>query len=388
MIDVIFMCLPTPERKDAQGESDLSYYFAAAEQIAPVLKNRNGKEQTKYIVLINKSTVPIQMFDRTREFFESKGVTQIGVVSNPEFLVEGKAIEGSIRPDRVVVGASSEKDFEIMRQLYQRFYTSTFVKYIEVNPKEAEAGKLLANYLLFNRVVNTFEVAGRLCEIIPGMRFEEVRRVIITDPRIGGWGSYDSLYAGGSCFIKDAASLAHQIEEGGAQAHFVRYALEANSFQLEHFFARALEEAKFSFSGKTIALLGLAFKQDTNDIRNSPAISLVEHLLQQGVGAIQVYDPAAMDMFAAFHNPSHDPRYQKIHYMHSESEALTGTQAGMLITDWPQFRTMDELLLHVVQKPYLLMDGRRMLHQAYPRLVENGISIIAVGSPFLGKSFS
>ena len=207
--DAVFMCLPTPEIGET-GESDLSYYFSAAEKLAKSLKKRNLGEQTKYVVIVNKSTVPIDMVDKTEEMMIVAAVKNFGVVANPEFLVEGKAVEGSIRPDRVVVGAWKEKDFLIIRQLYQRFYNSASIKYLEVNPKEAAAGKLLANFTLFNKLAICFDVIGRTCETFKNLNYESVRKILTSDPRIGGWGMYDSLYAGGSCFIKDARSLSHQ----------------------------------------------------------------------------------------------------------------------------------------------------------------------------------
>src|SRR3989344_2009887 len=154
--DAVFMCLPTPEIGET-GESDLSYYLNAAKKLSASLKNRNDGKQNKYVVIVNKSTVPIDMVDKTEEIMNSAGAKNFGVVANPEFLVEGKAIEGSIHPDRVVVGAWKEKDFIIMRQLYQRFFNSTSIKYLEVNPKEAAAGKLLANFSLFNKIAICFD---------------------------------------------------------------------------------------------------------------------------------------------------------------------------------------------------------------------------------------
>ncbi len=173
--DAVFMCLPTPEIGET-GESDLSFYFKAAEQLSDALCQRNSGKQTKYIVIVNKSTVPIEMVDRTQEVMEKAGVKNFGVVSNPEFLVEGKAIEGSIRPDRVVVGAWSQTDFGIMRQIYQRFSNSTAIKYIEVNPREAAAGKLLVNFYLFNKLAVCFDVIGRTCETFSRLGFENIRK--------------------------------------------------------------------------------------------------------------------------------------------------------------------------------------------------------------------
>ena len=249
-VDAIFMCLPTPEKEGAEGEADLSYYKAAVADLGRFLARRNGGAQSRRLVVVNKSTVPIRMIDHTKELFAEQGIKNFGIVSNPEFLVEGKAIEDSIHPDRVVVGAAAEEDFAIMREVYRRFYDSTNVKYIEVNPYEAACGKLLANYLLFNRVVTTFDVVGRTCEYFPNVAYEAVRKILTADPRIGTWGLYDSLYAGGSCFIKDAASLAHQLEQSGTHAHLIRGILEANVFQRDHFFGRAETEANFSWADK------------------------------------------------------------------------------------------------------------------------------------------
>ncbi len=269
--EAIFMYLPTPE-KDGTGETDLKYYDSAAESLAETLAKRNGGEQSQYVLIVNKSTVPVDMIGRTKEIMDGKGVRNFGVGSNPEFLVEGKAIEGSIRPERIVVGAETEKDFEIFRDIYKRFYISPTVKYIEVNPYEAAAGKLLANFVLFNRLSVCFDVVGRACEKLPNLDFENVRKILISDKRIGEWGFYDSIFAGGSCFIKDARSLKHQLDAKEAATDLIENTLKANVRQLENFLARPMKELGFDFKGQKIGMLGLAFKRNTNDIRNSGAL--------------------------------------------------------------------------------------------------------------------
>jgi len=374
--DAIFMCLPTPEIGET-GESDLSFYFNAAEKLAQSLSKRCKGSQSKYIVIVNKSTVPIDMVDRTGEIMKSVGIQNFGVVSNPEFLVEGKAVEGSIRPDRVVVGANNEKDFEIMRQVYQRFYNSTAVKYIEVNPKEAAAGKLLANFYLFNKLAICFDVIGRTCETFSHLGFENIRKILITDPRIGGWGFYDSLYAGGSCFIKDARSLSHQLQIAGQNAVLVSEAYLANKRQLELFIGRAEGEVGIDWTKKKVALLGLAFKQDTNDIRNSPAIDIATYLKEKLVKNVRCYDPAAMDWFKTLF-----PESERFKYCKSESECVKEADVVIIATDWPQFRGLGDVLLQSSSRP-LIMDGRRMLQHKYGELQQAGFNIIAVGSPFI-----
>lgn len=376
----VFMCLPTPEKADATGESDLSYYEKAVEMIGPILAKREDASQR--VVIVNKSTVPIAMIDYTRELFSRQGVENFGIVANPEFLVEGKAIAGSVHPDRVIVGASEPDDFVIMRELYRRFYDSATVKYIEVNPYEAAAGKLLANFLLFNKVVMSYDVVGRACEYFSNLAYENVRKILTTDPRIGSWGLYDSLYAGGSCFIKDASSLAHQLEQAGTHATLVRDILEGNTFQRDHFFGRAETEAHFEWSGKSVAVLGVAFKQETNDIRNAGAIGIIQQLLGAGVATINVYDPVAMEECRKYFDPQQNALYARIHYRANEAEALAGTAALIICTDWPQFRTLGTTIPNVVGAPYLIMDGRRILHDHFSSLQKKGFDIIAVGSPF------
>lgn len=382
-VDVVFMCLPTPEKIEAEGETDLSYYQQSVETIGPLLAARNLGVQTKRLVIINKSTVPIRMIDYTADWFAAQGVKNFGIVSNPEFLVEGQAISDSIHPDRVVVGATTPEDFALMRELYQRFYDSATVSYLEVNPYEAACAKLLANFLLFNKVVTTFDVVGRTCEYFPHVNYEAVRKILVTDPRIGSWGLYDSVFAGGSCFIKDAASLAHQLEQAGTPAHLVRGILEANLFQRDHFFGRAEHEAGFEWAGTTVAVLGLAFKQDTNDIRNSGAIGLVQQLLGAGVVKIKVYDPAALDECRRYFNPAKNELYSRIEYCDNEASALTGTSVALLCTDWPQFKNLAATITDTVKPPYLILDGRRILQHEFGNLQKQGYSIISVGSPFI-----
>jgi len=374
--DAIFMCLPTPEIGET-GESNLTFYFDAAEKMASSLLTRNHGEQSKYVVIINKSTVPIDMVDKTQEIMDKVGVKNYGVVSNPEFLVEGKAVEGSLRPDRVVIGAWKEEDFKIMRQIYQRFYDSPTVQYIEVNPKEAAAGKLLANFYLFNKLAVCFDVIGRTCETFSNLQFENLRKILTTDPRIGDWGLYNSLYAGGSCFIKDARSLSHQLQTAGQQAILVNETYLANRHQLETFLGRLEKDAKMDWSEKTVALIGLAFKRDTNDIRNSAAINIAEHLKERRVKEVRCYDPAAMHWFKTVF-----PESEQFKYFAGEAECVVGADIVIIATDWPQFRGLGDVLLQNKARP-LIMDGRRMLQHKYQELQKAGFDIIAVGSPFI-----
>jgi len=368
------MCLPTPELDDT-GESNLSFYLEAARKIAASLRGRNRGAQSQYVVIVNKSTVPIDMIEKTREILAAAGVRNVGVASNPEFLVEGQAVMGALRPDRIVIGAERKKDFTILRRIYQRFLNSPSVRYIEVNPQEAAAGKLLANFALFSRLAICFDVIGRTCESFSGIHFENVRQILSSDPRIGPWGLYDSLYAGGSCFIKDARSLRFQLQGREKNASLVHEIYAANRRQLQGFLDRAETEAHFDWTKKRIALLGVAFKRNTNDIRNSPALEIVPFLLRKKVRDIRIYDPAAMGDFRRVFPPS-----SEIIYFDKESEAITGADAIIIATDWSRFRGLDELFIKLKKRP-LILDGRRMLQSSYKSLRKAGFKIIAVGSP-------
>ncbi len=376
--DAIFLCLPTPEVGET-GESNLSYYFAALDTLKAALLKRNNGTQERYIAVVNKSTVPIDMADKTQEILEKAGVKNVGVVSNPEFLVEGKAIQGSLKPDRVVVGAWNEKDFEIMRTIYERFYHSPTIQYLEVNPKEAAAGKLLANFYLFQKLIACYDVVGRTSEAFQDIQFEHIRDILVTDSRIGNWGFFDSLYAGGSCLVKDVRSLTHQLEGAGVDVSLLQEIYNGNKRQLRTFLTRAETEADVIWNGATVALLGTSFKRDTNDIRNSPSIDIVETLIHKKVQKIQIFDPAAMDNFKILFPPS-----EQCVYVDSAVEALQGVDVIVIATDWPQFRQLAETLLVLPERP-LIIDGRRMLQQQYPDLQNIGYNILAVGSPFLQK---
>ena len=374
--DAIFMCLPTPEIGES-GESDLSYYFDAAKQLAKALKKRNNGKQDKYIVIVNKSTVPIDTVDKTKEIMDNAGVKNYGVVSNPEFLVEGKAIQGSLKPDRVVVGAWQEKDFKIVRSIYERFYGSPTVNYLEVNPKEAAASKLLANFYLAYKLIACYDVIGRTCEAFEDLKFESIREVLTTDKRIGKWGFFDSLYAGGSCLVKDIRSLTHQLELSGVDTSLIQEIYKGNKRQLELFINRAEKEANFDWKNKKVALLGTAFKRDTNDIRNSPSIDIMHFLNSNEIEEVNIFDPAALKYFEKVF-----PASDKIKYVKKEEEAVEEADVVIISTDWPQFRELGDKLLQLSKRP-LIMDGRRMLFQQYDDLQAAGFDIVAVGSPFI-----
>lgn len=375
--DAVFMCLPTPEIGET-GESDLSFYISALESLADSLVKRNDKNQDKYILIINKSTVPIGTADRASSILQSKGVKNYGLASNPEFLVGGKAIDGSMKPDRVVVGAKNQNDFEIMRSIYQRFHDNPEVKYVEVTISEAEAGKLLANFYLFQKLAVCFDVLGRTCEAFSDIRFENMKKILMSDKRIGTWGFYNSLYAGGSCLIKDARSLSYQLQTAGKSAELVTQVYTANKRQLELFLSRFEAEAQGSWEGKKVAVVGLSFKRDTNDTRNAPSITIVNFLKEKSVREIRLNDPAASQMFRHIF-----PEGENVKYFSHEFEAVREADVVIIASDWPQYRGLADTMIEELKNRPVIMDGRRILQHRYEDLAKAGFHVIAVGSPFI-----
>ena len=375
--DAVFMCLPTPEICET-GESDLSFYISALESLADSLVKRNSENQDKYVLIINKSTVPIGTAERASDILQSKGVKNYGLASNPEFLVGGKAIEGAMKPDRIVVGAKNQKDFEVLRDIYQRFYDDPEVKYIEASISEAEAGKLLANFYLFQKLAVCFDVLGRTCEAFSDIRFENMKKILMSDKRIGAWGFYNSLYAGGSCLIKDARSLSYQLQTSGKSAELVTQVYAANKRQLELFLSRFEAEAKGAWEGKKVAVIGLSFKRDTNDTRNAPSITIVNFLKEKGVREIRLSDPAASGMFRQIF-----PEDEIIKYFSHEFEAAREADVIIIAADWPQYRGLADTMIEELKSRPIIMDGRRILQHRYEDLAKAGFHVIAVGSPFI-----
>jgi UDPglucose 6-dehydrogenase len=375
--DAIFLCLPTPPRPN--GSSDLSYYDKALDHIAPLLAQR---KDTRRIVLINKSTVPVGTARHLENILKKYNVPNAGIASNPEFLPEGDAVEKSRRPDRVVVGADSEEDFRIIRRIYSQFVNHVRISYIETTPETAEAIKYVANTLLLTYISFWNGVGARLGEGFPNVRMEDLKRGVTADNRISKWGSYVSNGAGGSCFGKDIQSLIYQFKTNNQATDLLESVYKINEYQKSYLIDRAVHEAGAMFNQKTVALLGLAFKQRTNDMRDSSALKVAETLLARGVKEIRAYDPLALGEARHYFNPEKNYLFEKITYHETVKEALSGSDMLFISTDWEEFRGLSRTIEQVVHPPYLVMDGRRILPD-YTELVEGGYSYIAVGSPYL-----
>ncbi len=374
--DAIFMCLPTPPK--ANGSTDLSYYTDATHHLAGLLAKRQDQRR---VVMINKSTVPVGTARMLETILKEHNVPNIGIASNPEFLPEGDAVERSRRPDRIVVGADSEADFSIMRRIYSQFVNHVRIRYIETTPETAEAIKYVANTLLLTYISFWNGVGARLGETFPNVRMEDLKRGVTSDNRISTWGSYVSNGAGGSCFGKDIQSLIFQLKTAGQPADLLQSVYNINEYQKTYLIDRAISEAGVSFNHKSVALLGLSFKQRTNDMRDSSSLKVVESLLARGVREIRAYDPLAIHEAKRYFSPENNHLFEKISYHESVKEALQGTDMLFISTDWEEFRGLSRTIEQNVQPPYLVIDGRRMIPD-YQELTTRGFGYIAVGSPY------
>jgi len=376
--DVFFFCINTPPKRD--GSTDMTYYLDAAHHLAGLLAQRQSQRR---VVLINKSTVPIGTARLLESVMLEHGVDNFGVASNPEFLAQGNAVEGSRRPDRVVVGADTEEDLHIIRRIYSQFVNHVRIRYLETTPETAEAIKYMSNTLLLTYISFWNGVGARLAEALPNIRMEDMKIGVTSDARISTWGSYVSNGAGGSCFGKDIQSLIYQLNRVGRSTDLLQAVYGINEYQKTYLIDRAIHEAHFKFNQKTVALLGLSFKKRTNDMRDSAALRVVESLLSQGVRAIRAYDPLAMDEARrTWFNPDKNHLFERITYHETAREAMSGSDALYISTDWEEFRGLARTIETTVEPPYLVMDGRRMLPD-YDALVNAGYDYLPVGGPLL-----
>lgn len=376
-VDAIFLCLPTPSGAD--GSADLSYYFRALATLAPLLA---GRRDPRRVVIINKSTVPVGTARRLEAFLLEHGVGNFGIASNPEFLPEGEAVARSRHPDRVVVGADRAEDFECIRRLYSQFRDHVRIQYIETTPETAETIKYVSNTLLLTYISFWNGVGARLAETFPNVHMEHLKLGVTSDERISTWGSCVSNGAGGSCFGKDIRSLIHQLGGAGQDTNLLEAVLDINEYQKVYLIERARQEAGYDFRGKTVALLGLAFKKKTNDVRDSSSLAVAEALLAAGAGALHAYDPLAIPEASRALDPSRNPLYSRIRYLESAEEALCGSDCLFISTDWEEFRGLSLNIQRHLQPPALIIDGRRMIPD-YADLLRKGYRYLAVGSPYL-----
>jgi UDPglucose 6-dehydrogenase len=372
--DAIFMCLPTPPNLD--GSTNLTFYDAAAQDIASRLARRKDKRR---LVVVNKSTVPIGTARHLQGILAANHVENFGVASNPEFLAEGTAVLQARKPDRVVVGCDDQDDFNILRKVYSQFVHHVRIKYLETTPETAEAIKYIANTMLLTYISFWNGVGAKVGENFQNVKIDDLRIGVTADDRISTWGSFVSNGAGGSCFGKDIASLIYQLRRVNVNTKMLEASHEVNEYQKVYLVDRAITEAGFKFNNKTIAVLGLAFKKHTNDMRDASSIKVIEALLGKGVAKIKAYDPLANNNASRVFDPSRNILFEKIEYYQTAKAAVEGSDALFVSSDCEEFRGLSRTIEETVKPPYLVMDGRRMIPD-FDDLVSKKFTYLAVGS--------
>jgi UDPglucose 6-dehydrogenase len=353
---VIFLALPTPPGED--GSADLRYVLGVAEDL--------GKLMTDYKVVVDKSTVPVGTADKVHAAISKNYTGDFDVVSNPEFLREGVAVDDFMKPDRVVIGAQSEKAFEIMDELYAP-YVRQGNPVMHMDTRSAELTKYAANSFLATKISFMNEIA-RLCEKL-GADVDMVRKGVGSDDRIGKRFLFPGIGYGGSCFPKDVKALVHSAAEVDYDFKILKAVEDVNAEQKKALLPKIKEHYANSIQGKTVALWGLAFKPNTDDIREAPALEMIDALTDLGA-KVQAYDPEAMPNVQAVVG-------DKATFMDSAYDALNGADFLVIATEWPEFRTPDFDKISNALKDNVIFDGRNLFELDVIR--KHGFTYYSIG---------
>ncbi|PKG44272.1 UDP-glucose dehydrogenase family protein [Psychroflexus sp. MES1-P1E] len=354
--EVIFLALPTPENED--GSADLKYVLGVAKEI--------GEYITSYKVIVDKSTVPVGTADLVKSTIEKSCKTDFDVVSNPEFLREGFAVDDFLKPERIVIGSSSEKAIEVMQMLYQPFVRSGN-PIIIMDEKSAELTKYASNSFLATKITFMNEIAN-YCQKV-GADVDKVRIGMGTDSRIGKRFLFPGIGYGGSCFPKDVKALHKSGKDINYDFKILEAVVEVNEHQKTILFPEVSTYFDDTLEGKTIAIWGLAFKPETDDIREAPALYMIDKLLEAGA-KLKAFDPEAMDNVKEKYG-------DKLQYGKDMYEVTEGADALLICTEWSIFRTPNYNLLKSNLKNPVIFDGRNL----YPtvELAKQGIHYISIG---------
>ena len=334
---VCFIAVGTPQGED--GSADLKYVYQVAEDI--------GKSINGYKVIIDKSTVPVGTAEQVTKIIKSHTTEEFDVVSNPEFLKQGAAVDDFLKPDRVIIGSNSQRATEIMQELYAPFLR-TGNPVIIMDVKSAEMTKYAANSFLAVKISYANEIAN-ICEKV-GADAEMVRIGMCADKRIGSQFLFPGLGYGGSCFPKDVKALLKTAKDNDCSYQLLQSADDVNKKQRQIFINKILKRFGNDLKGKTFAVWGLAFKPKTNDMREAPAITIINALLEKGA-KVQAYDPKAFDSAEFYFK-------DRIIYAKSAYDALNGADAMLLLTEWNEFRRPDFERIKSLLKTPVIFDGR------------------------------
>ena len=353
---VCFIAVGTPQGED--GSADLQYVYQVAKQI--------GKSINNYKVIVDKSTVPVGTADKVTEIIKQETAHNFDVVSNPEFLKQGAAVDDFLKPDRVVIGSNSQKATEIMQELYAPFLR-TGNPVIIMDVRSAEMTKYASNSFLAVKISYANEIAN-ICEKV-GANAEMVRIGMCSDKRIGSQFLFPGLGYGGSCFPKDVKALLKTAKDNGCDTQMLESADSINKLQRKLFVDKILKHFNNDVNGKTFAVWGLAFKPKTDDMREAPAITIINLLLEKGA-KIQAYDPKAMES-AKYHFAD------KITYAKNSYDAINDADALLLLTEWNEFRRPDFDRIKSTLKTPLIFDGRNQYDAK--RMRERGFTYYSIG---------
>lgn len=356
---VIFLALPTPPMED--GSANLSAVLAVAKQLGTCLPNN-------YCVIVNKSTVPVGTAETVQKTIAEHVKSKFDVVSNPEFLREGHAVEDFTRPERVVVGVNSPEAEAVMRKLYEPFTDDDRPLYV-TNPRTAELTKYAANTFLVTKINFMNEIA-QLCELMDA-DVDMLRQAIGSDSRIGHKFLHPGIGCGGSCFPKDVRALKHMSEQYDYEFKLLSAAMTINDQQQNILVTKLLDHFDGDIKGKTFALWGLAFKPQTDDIREAPALVIINRLLSAGA-SVTAFDPEAADNVRTLYK-DHD----KLTVADDMYEALKGAAALLIATEWPEFAAADlERVAKKLAAP-VVFDGRNIFQPAV--MQKAGFSYYSIG---------
>jgi len=337
---IIFLALPTPPGAD--GSADLSFVLKVAKDLSEII--------TDYKVIVDKSTVPVGTAEKVEAvLLEKLDHSLFDVVSNPEFLREGVAVEDFMKPDRVVVGTSSEKAQKVMTALYEPFVRQGN-PIIFMDERSAEMTKYAANSYLATRISFMNEIAN-LCERL-GADVDMVRKGMGSDSRIGKRFLFPGVGYGGSCFPKDVQALAKSAQENEYDFKILKAVMHVNDLQKEILSSKILQYFDGDLTGKTIGVWGLAFKPNTDDIREAPALTIISRLLNKGA-KVKAYDPEAMENVKQIFG-------DKIEFSTNEYDAVEGVDALAIVTEWNEFRTPDFDRMKQLMKTHAIFDGRNI----------------------------
>ncbi|MCX6331447.1 MAG: UDP-glucose/GDP-mannose dehydrogenase family protein [Bacteroidetes bacterium] len=354
--EIIFLALPTPPGAD--GSADLKYVLEVADQI--------GKLMKEYKVIVNKSTVPVGTADKVRAAIENNYKGEFDVVSNPEFLREGVAVDDFMKPDRVVVGTTSERAKKLMSELYSP-YVRQGNPVIYMDERSAELTKYAANSFLATKISFMNEIA-QLCERM-GADVDMVRKGIGSDDRIGKRFLFPGIGYGGSCFPKDVQALVKSATDVEYSFEILKAVEKVNALQKLHLVKKISAYFNHQLQGKKIALWGLAFKPNTDDIRDAPALDMIDALLTAGA-TITAYDPEAM-------TNAKNMIGDKIDYATNQYVALKGADALVIATEWSEFRTPDFDMIEMNLTSKVIFDGRNLFEVA--KMKELGYHYESIG---------